>query len=122
MTIVSDLGALTMDVAAVKMVGGTLKGMRARPREHRRKAHATSKGYRMGSTVNAGRIKDGDWVRITGGKFKGWRGTAHRWNPYDKRALSFSASYKPTKSGRVNADAVGFSGVENVSRSHLKKI
>jgi len=65
-------------------------------------------------------FKKGELLRVTSGKFRGWRGT--RWeceNDRGVRYYSLHARYRQTIKGRVDAETVGLGVILNIPEEHL---
>jgi ribosomal protein L24 len=68
-------------------------------------------------------IKKGDFVRITKGSFKGWRGIAELKQKEGKYTyFSIFPRYKETKRGRIDPKLIGLGMIINVAKEDLKKV
>jgi hypothetical protein len=68
-------------------------------------------------------IKEGDFVRITKGGYKGWRGiTAMKAKEGKYTYFNIFPRYKETKRGRIDPKLIGLGMIINVAKEDLKKV
>jgi hypothetical protein len=69
-------------------------------------------------------FKRGELLRVTTGKFRGWRG--NRWACEQQKGMryySLHARYRPFKGGgKLEADFVGLGAIINIPENHLKRV
>jgi ribosomal protein L24 len=70
------------------------------------------------------KFKNNDYVRITTGKFRGWRGLVGL-NIEQEQGINYYTIFareKKTRRGVINKDVVGLGLIMNIPQHHLKEV
>lgn len=70
------------------------------------------------------KFKNNDYVRITTGKFRGWRGRIG-FKPERENNITYYTLFvdeKKTRQGTLNHDTIGLGLIINIPENHLKEV